>query len=103
VPAAAVDRAERGDVGRYDDVPRHADEETPLVVDDRPARADEVDRSIRLPVGDRRVCASVQDLDRPRAQREDADADADECGESADAQEEAGATEEGRVCARVRL
>jgi hypothetical protein len=45
----------------------------------------------------------VQDLDRPRTQREQANADADERCETSDAQEEAGAAEEGRVGARVRL
>jgi hypothetical protein len=45
----------------------------------------------------------VQDLNRPRTQREDADADADERCEAADAQEEPGTAEEGRVRARVGL
>ncbi|HEY2371831.1 MAG TPA: hypothetical protein VGH82_04725 [Gaiellaceae bacterium] len=39
----------------------------------------------------------MQDLDRPRTQREEANADADERCEAADAQEEAGTAEERRV------
>jgi hypothetical protein len=45
----------------------------------------------------------VEDLNRPRAQREDADADTDERCEAADAQEEAWAAEERRVRAGIRL
>jgi len=45
----------------------------------------------------------VQNLDRPGAQRENAERDPDECRESADPDEEAGAAKVRRVDARVRL
>jgi hypothetical protein len=45
----------------------------------------------------------VEDLDRPRAKGEQAERDPDERREAADANEETGAAEERRVCARVRL
>jgi hypothetical protein len=45
----------------------------------------------------------VQDLDRPGAEHEQADGDADERGEASDPHEEAGAAEVRRVRARVRL
>jgi hypothetical protein len=41
----------------------------------------------------------VQDLNRPGAEYEQADGDADERGEASDSDEEAGATEVRRVCA----
>src|SRR5437763_15345940 len=103
MPAAAVDRPERCDVGRDDDVPGHAGEQTALGVDDRPAWPNEVDRAVGLPVGDCRIRTPVQDLDRPRSQREDADADTDERCEAADTQDETWAAEKRRGCARVRL
>src|SRR6185437_1047460 len=103
VPTLPVDRPERGDVCSDLVATRHPGDEPPFRVDDRSARPDEVDRPVRLAVGDRRVRAPVQDLDRPRAQREDADADSDERCEAADAQKEARAPEERRIRARVRL
>jgi hypothetical protein len=45
----------------------------------------------------------VENLDRPRTEREQAERDPDDGGEAADAQEESGAAEERRVGARVRL
>jgi hypothetical protein len=45
----------------------------------------------------------VEDLDRPGAQNEDAERDADDDREPTDADEEPLAPEEGRVDTRVRL
>ncbi len=96
-------RAERGDVRDDDRVPCHAGELPALRVDDRAARPDQVDRAIGLAVGECRVGRAVEDLDRPRTQREEAERDPDDRCESADADEEPGAAEEGSVRARVRL
>ncbi len=103
VPAVRVERAERGDVRDDDDVPRRARERTTLRIDDRAARADQVDGAVRLPVRERGVRGAVKNLDRPGSEREEAERDPDDGRQAADADEEAGAAEEGRVCARVRL
>jgi len=81
----------------------HACEQSPLLVDDRAARADQVDRAVRLAVRERGVSRPVEDLDRPRAEREQEERDPDERCEAADAYEEARAAEERCVGARVRL
>ena len=103
MPAVRVERAEGGDIRDDDDMPGRARERAPLRIDDRAARADQVDGAIRLSVRERGVGGAVEDLDRPGAQGEEAERDPDEGGEAADADEEAGAAEEGRVRARVRL
>jgi hypothetical protein len=84
-------------------VPRHAGEQPSLQVDDRAARADQVNRAVRLAVRERGVGGAVEDLDRPGAEREQAERDPDERCEAADADEEAGTAEERCVRARVRL
>jgi hypothetical protein len=84
-------------------VPGHPCEQSPLLVDYRAARADQVDRSVRLAVRERGVSRPVEDLDRPRAEREQEERDPDERCEAADADEEAWAAEERCVGARVRL
>ena len=83
-----VDLAERGDVGGDHDASGRARELAALRVDDRAARAGEVDGAVGLPVRERRVLRAVQDLDRPGAQHEDAERDADDDREPADADEE---------------
>jgi hypothetical protein len=98
-----VESAERGDVRDDDDVPRRARERTTFRIDDRAARADQVDGAIRLPVRERGVRGAVKNLDRPSSKREEAERDPDDGRQAADADEEAGAAEEGRICARVRL
>jgi hypothetical protein len=103
MPTRAVDRPERGDVGSDLVAAGHAGEEPAFGVHDRSAGTDEINGPVRLSGRDCRVRAPVQDLNRPRAQREHADADTDERCEAADAQEEAGAAEERRVRTRVRL
>jgi len=84
-------------------VPGHPREQPPLLVDDRAARADQVDRAIRLAVRERGVGGSVEDLDRPGAEREQEERDPDDRCEAADADEEPWAAEERCVCTRVRL
>jgi len=103
VPARLVDLAERRDVGGDDDAACRAGQLAALCVDDRAARPDQVDGAVGLAVGERRVGRPVQDLDRPGAQREDAERDPDERREAADPDEEAGAAEVRRIRARVRL
>jgi len=84
-------------------MPGHVGEQPPLPVDDRAPRADQVDGAVRLAVRKRGVRRAVEDLDRPGAEREQEERDPDERCEAADADEEAGAAEERRVRARVRL
>jgi hypothetical protein len=103
VPTVLVERSQRVRVGDDDDVPGGAGEDATLRVDDRPARTDQVDRAEGLLVRERRVRRSVQDLDRPRAQDEQAERDPDEQSEPAEADVEAGAAEVRRVGARIRL
>ena len=103
MPAVRIDLAERSDIGRDDDPAGRPRELAPLRVDDRAAGAREVNGPVRLAVRERRVLRPVEDLDRPGAQDEDAEPDADEDGEPADADVEAVAPEERCVRARVRL
>jgi hypothetical protein len=67
MPAVRVDLAESGDVGGDDDPSGRSCELAALRVDDRAARAREVDRAVCLSVRKRRVLRAVQDLDRPGA------------------------------------
>ena len=87
--------AERGDVGGDDDAARGARELVALRVDDRAARADEVDGAVRLPVRERRVLRAVEDLDRPGAQHEEAERDPDDDRQTADPHEEPGLRKKG--------
>jgi hypothetical protein len=103
VPALRVERTEGGDIGDDDDMPRRAGERTTFRIDDRAARADQVDGAVRLSVRERGVGGAVKNLDRPGSEREEAERDPDDGRQAADADEEAGAAEEGRICARVRL
>jgi hypothetical protein len=72
-------------------------------VHDGAARADQVDGAVRLAVRERGVRRPVEDLDRPGAEREQAERDPDDGGEAADTKEEPGAAEKRRVGTRVRL
>jgi hypothetical protein len=92
-----VDLAERSHVGGDHDPAGGAGELAAFRVDDRAARPREVDRSVGLPVRERRVLRAVEDLDRPGAENEDAQADTDENRKAADPDVEAGAAEERRV------
>ncbi|HEY2072035.1 MAG TPA: hypothetical protein VGG88_00530 [Gaiellaceae bacterium] len=92
-----VERTERSRVGDDDDAPRRVREQASLVVDDRAARADQVDGAERLVGRERLVRRPMQDLDRPRAQGEQGEGDADDDGEPADPDEEARAAEVRRV------
>ena len=103
MPAGAIDLAERANVRGDRDASGRPRERTSLCVDDLSALPGEVDRSVSLPVRERGVLRPVQDLDRPGAQREDAERDPDERREAADPDEEAGAAEVRRIRARVRL
>lgn len=97
MPSVRVERAERSRVRDDDDVSRRVREQAPVVVDDRAARADEIDRAVCLVCRLDLVLRAVQDLDRPRAQDEQADGDPDDDRESADADEEARAAEVRRI------
>ena len=103
MPARLVDLTECRDVGGDDDAAGRAGKLPSLRVDDRAARPDQVDGAVGLAVGERRVRRSVQNLNRPGAQRENAERDPDERRKAADPDEEAGAAEVRRVGARVRL
>jgi hypothetical protein len=92
-----AEHAERPRIGDDDDVAGRVREQPAAVVDDRAARTDQVDGAERLVRGLRLVLRPVEDLDRPGAQDEQADGDADDDGEAADADEEARAAEVRRV------
>lgn len=103
MPSVRVERAERPRVGDDDDVSRRVREQPSVIVDDRAARADEIDRAVCLMRRLDLVLRAVEDLDRPRAQDEQADRDADDDGEAADPDVEAGAAEVRRVDPGVRV
>jgi hypothetical protein len=103
MPARLVDLAECRDVGGDDDAAGRAGKLPSLRVDDWAARPDQVDGAVGLAVRERRVSRAVQNLNRPGAQRENAERDPDERRKAADPDEEAGAAEVRRVDARVRL
>ena len=103
MPSVRVERPERPRIRDDDDVAGRVREQPSVVVDDRAARSDEVDRAVRLVRRLDLVLRAVQDLDRPRAQDEQADGDADDDREPADADVEAGAPEVRRVDPGVRV
>jgi hypothetical protein len=103
MPARLVDLAECRDVGGDDDAAGRTGKLPSFRVDDRPARPDQVDGAVGLAVCERRVRRAVQNLNRPGAERENAERDPDQRRETADPDEEAGAAEVRRVGARVRL
>src|SRR2546423_698691 len=93
MPALRVEWSERRHVRDDDDVPGRSGEHPPLRVDDRAARADQVDRAIGLAVRERGIGGTMQDLDRPGAQGQEAERDPYECSQPPDADEESGAAE----------
>src|SRR5262249_17788237 len=104
MPAAgAAAGAERVAIGIDHDMTGGSRDEAPTVVDDRAARAEQIDGAVGLLVRLGGVLLPVQHLERPGGQQQQRDPERDDESEDGPADVEAGAAEVRRVRAGVRL